>query len=163
MKRTWTLVAALAALLTGGTIMTRTSADSISGAQGGVRLATLTPQARAETEGGAEAGAIKPFRVHFSDEALTDLKRRVLATRWAEQETVADQSQGLPLAMIRELARYWATDYDWRKAEAKLNVLPQFVTTIDGLDNVTLYWLTNTAISSPQLYWDTTNKLQYAP
>jgi len=65
---------------------------------------------------------------------LTKLRRRVLATRWPEQETVADQSQGVPLAMIRELARHWATDYDWRKAEAKLNALPQFVTTIDGLD-----------------------------
>src|SRR5262245_21493231 len=111
--------------------MTHTSTDPISGA--GVRPDAQTPHDHAKTEGSTGADAIKPFRVHFSDEALTDLKRRVLATRWPDQETVADQSQGVPLAMIRELARYWATDY-WRKAEAKLNALPQFVTTIDGLD-----------------------------
>src|SRR5262245_34901264 len=78
--------------------------------------------------------AIRPFRVHVPQADLTELRRRVLATRWPEQETVTDQSQGMPLALIQDLARYWATDYDWRKAEAKLNALPQFVTTIDGLD-----------------------------
>src|SRR5262249_35807628 len=133
-KRTWMLSAALVALLIGGTIVTHTSTGPISGDQGGVRSAAHMPHARAKTEASAGGDAIKPFRVHFSDEALTDLKRRVLATRWPEQETVADQSQGVPLAMIRELTHYWATDYDWRKAEAKLNALPQFVTTIDGLD-----------------------------
>jgi pimeloyl-ACP methyl ester carboxylesterase len=81
-----------------------------------------------------EGNAIRPFRVHFPDDALADLKRRIAATRWPEKETVADQSQGVPLAMTQELARYWATDYDWRKAEAKLNALPQFLTNIDGLD-----------------------------
>ncbi|HMF95646.1 MAG TPA: alpha/beta fold hydrolase [Vicinamibacterales bacterium] len=114
--------------------MTHTSTDPVSGAQGGVTPAAQIAHARAKTEGSGEADAIKPFRVHFSDEAVADLRRRVLATRWPEQETVADQSQGVPLAMIRELAEHWATDYDWRKAEAKLNALPQFVTTIDGLD-----------------------------
>jgi len=84
--------------------------------------------------GNAGADAIRPFQVHFPEEALADLKRRVLATRWPEQETVADQSQGVPLSMMRELARHWATDYDWRKAEARLSALPQFVTTVDGLD-----------------------------
>src|SRR5262249_54486002 len=121
-------------LLPGGTIVTHTSTDPTSGPQGGATLTAPRPHTRAETEGSAGADAIKPFRVHFSDEALADLKRRVLATRWPEQDTVADQSQGVPLAMIRELAHHWATDYDWRKAEAKLNALPQFVTTIDGLD-----------------------------
>jgi pimeloyl-ACP methyl ester carboxylesterase len=87
------------------------------------------PRARA-----AEADAIRPYRAQFPDEALADLKRRIAATRWPERETVPDQSQGVPLAMIRELARHWATDYDWRKAEAKLNALPQFITQIDGLD-----------------------------
>jgi pimeloyl-ACP methyl ester carboxylesterase len=82
----------------------------------------------------AESQAIRPFSFHVSDEALTDLRRRVQATRWPEKETVADQSQGVPLATMRELARYWATDYDWRKAEAKLSALPQFMTNIDGLD-----------------------------
>jgi pimeloyl-ACP methyl ester carboxylesterase len=77
---------------------------------------------------------IRPFRVNIPDEALDDLRRRIAATQWPEKETVADQSQGVPLAMIQELARYWATDYDWRKCEAKLNALPQFMTEIDGLD-----------------------------
>jgi pimeloyl-ACP methyl ester carboxylesterase len=77
---------------------------------------------------------IRPFRVEIPDEALEDLRRRIAATNWPEKETVADQSQGVPLAMIQELARYWATEYDWRKCEATLNDLPQFVTEIDGLD-----------------------------
>jgi len=80
------------------------------------------------------AAAIRPFRVNIPAEALVDLRRRVAATRWPDRETVTDQSQGVELAKIRELVRYWGTDYDWRKAEAKLNALPQFVTTIDGLD-----------------------------
>ncbi|MEA3126906.1 MAG: hypothetical protein QOD67_3925, partial [Caballeronia sp.] len=63
-----------------------------------------------------------------------DLRRRIKATRWPERETVTDDSQGVPLAMIQELARHWSTDYDWRKCEARLNALPQFVTEIDGLD-----------------------------
>ena len=80
------------------------------------------------------ADAIRPFRVHVPDEALADLKRRVEATRWPDKEIVADQSQGVQLATMQKLARYWATDYDWRKVEAKLNALPQFVTEIDGVD-----------------------------
>jgi pimeloyl-ACP methyl ester carboxylesterase len=84
--------------------------------------------------GSTETQAIRPFRFYASDQALTDLRRRIQATRWPEKETVTDQSQGVPLATMRELARYWATDYDWRKAEAKLSELPQFVTNIDGLD-----------------------------
>src|SRR6478735_5027095 len=82
----------------------------------------------------AAAEAIRPFRVKVPDEMLTDLRRRILAMRWPERETVTDQSQGVPLATMRQLARYWATDYDWRKVEARLNALPQFVTEIDGLD-----------------------------
>jgi pimeloyl-ACP methyl ester carboxylesterase len=78
--------------------------------------------------------AIRPFRVNLPDERLTELRRRIRATQWPEKETVADQSQGVPLAPMQELARYWATDYDWRKVEAKLNALPQFITEIDGLD-----------------------------
>ena len=77
---------------------------------------------------------IRPFQIHVPEEDLVDLRRRIAATRWPEKETVADQSQGVPLATMQELTRYWATDYDWRKAEAKLNAYPQFVTTIDGLD-----------------------------
>jgi pimeloyl-ACP methyl ester carboxylesterase len=80
------------------------------------------------------ASEIRPFQVEVPDEALEDLRRRIAATNWPEKETVADQSQGVPLAMIQKLARYWMTDYDWRTCEATLNALPQFITHIDGLD-----------------------------
>src|SRR5260370_33434573 len=73
---------------------------------------------------------IRPFRVNIPEEALVDLHRRIRETRWPDKETVADQSQGVQLARLQELVRYWGTDYDWRKAEAKLNALPQFMTTI---------------------------------
>src|ERR1700681_3114417 len=78
--------------------------------------------------------AIRPFHVNVSEAELTDLRRRIKATRWPEKETVADTSQGVPLAPLKDLARYWATEYDWRKCEAELNALPQFTTEIDGLD-----------------------------
>lgn len=78
--------------------------------------------------------AIRPFNVHVPDADLADLRKRVLATRWPAKETVSDQSQGVQLEKLQELVRYWGTEYDWRKAEAKLNALPQFVTQIDGLD-----------------------------
>jgi pimeloyl-ACP methyl ester carboxylesterase len=78
--------------------------------------------------------AIRLFHISVPDEQLVDLSRRILATRWPDQETVPDQSQGVQLAKLQELARYWGTDYDWRKAEAKLNGLPQFMTNIDGVD-----------------------------
>ena len=77
---------------------------------------------------------IRPFRVNFPDAQLTDLRRRINATKWPERETVADASQGVQFATTRKLARYWGTDYDWRKVEARLNALPQFITSIDGLD-----------------------------
>jgi len=78
--------------------------------------------------------AIRPLHVHFPDDELDELRRRINATRWPEQETVADQSQGPQLATLQKLARYWATEYDWRKVEARLNALPNFLTEIDGLD-----------------------------
>jgi len=78
--------------------------------------------------------AIRPFRVNISEEQLVDLRRRLNATRWPDRETIADQSQGVQLAKLQELVRYWGADYDWRKLETRLNALPQFVTTIDGLD-----------------------------
>jgi pimeloyl-ACP methyl ester carboxylesterase len=77
---------------------------------------------------------IRPFHVEISEEALEDLHRRIKATRWPSKELVPDRSQGVQLATLQELARYWTTDYDWRKAEAKLNTLPQFTTEIDGID-----------------------------
>jgi pimeloyl-ACP methyl ester carboxylesterase len=77
---------------------------------------------------------ISPFRVGVSDEAIADLRRRIAATRWPSKELVEDRSQGVQLATVQELARYWATDYDWRACEARLNALPQFMTEIDGVD-----------------------------
>jgi pimeloyl-ACP methyl ester carboxylesterase len=78
--------------------------------------------------------AIKPFHVHFPNETLKDLHRRVAATRWPDRETVSDHSQGVQLSTIKKLADHWAKNYDWRKVEAKLNSYPQFITKIDGLD-----------------------------
>src|SRR5205085_10877094 len=84
---------------------------------------------------GSDKTAIRPFRVNVFPEAeLTELRRRINATKWPERETVDDQSQGVQLATIQKLARYWGTEYDWRKCEARLNALPQFITEIDGLD-----------------------------
>jgi pimeloyl-ACP methyl ester carboxylesterase len=77
---------------------------------------------------------IRPFQVEISEEELAELRRRIEATRWPSKELVADRLQGVQLATMQELARYWATDYDWRKCEARLNALPQFVTEIDGVD-----------------------------
>jgi pimeloyl-ACP methyl ester carboxylesterase len=76
---------------------------------------------------------VRPFRVDFPEEEVAELRRRITATRWPERETVTDDSQGVRLALMQDLARYWGTDYDWRKCEAKLNGLPNFVTEIDGL------------------------------
>ena len=78
--------------------------------------------------------AIRPFKFSASKEALADMRKRVAATRWPDKETVNDRSQGVQLATMQALAKYWATDYDWRKCEARLNALPQFITEIDGLD-----------------------------
>jgi pimeloyl-ACP methyl ester carboxylesterase len=81
-----------------------------------------------------EATAIRPFRVRFADEDLAELRRRIQATRWPERETVGDDSQGVPLATMQALARYWAANHDWRTIEAALNALPQYRTEIDGLE-----------------------------
>jgi hypothetical protein len=89
------------------------------------------PAFAAET---APGETIRPFRINIPEADLVDLERRLAATRWPEKETVADDSQGVPLAMLQDLVRYWQTDYDWRKVEARLNALPQFITEIDGLD-----------------------------
>ena len=90
--------------------------------------------AQASVMAAAEADAVRPYHINIPEEALVDLRRRIAATRWPERETVADQSQGVQLATVQKLASYWATDYDWRKVEVKLNAYPQFVTNIDGVD-----------------------------
>jgi pimeloyl-ACP methyl ester carboxylesterase len=84
----------------------------------------------------AEAGgqAIRPFKINIPEEAVGDLRRRLSSTRWPLKETVADDTQGVPLAKLQPLVRYWATDYDWRNCEARLNALPMFMTEIDGID-----------------------------
>jgi len=107
---------------------TRRSLLSTAAAAGAIGLLPATLLAATEDN------AIRPFRIDVPEAALVDLRRRVVATRWPDRETVTDQSQGVRLAKIQALARYWGTEYDWRKAEAKLNAMPQFVTAIDGLD-----------------------------
>ena len=82
----------------------------------------------------AEDRSIRPFKAQVPQAALDDLRRRIAETRWPDRETVDDQSQGIQLAKLKPLVEYWGTGYDWRKAEAKLNALPQFMTTIDGVD-----------------------------
>jgi pimeloyl-ACP methyl ester carboxylesterase len=103
-----------------------------------IALAAATiPAIAGEGSGAAtkeDRDAIRPFQVHIPDEALSDLRRRINATRWPGRETVADATQGVQLATMQKLARYWATEYDWRKVETKLDALPQFVTEIDGVD-----------------------------
>jgi pimeloyl-ACP methyl ester carboxylesterase len=99
--------------------------------EGGMASTGATPQGGTQSP---EKHAIRAFRVNVSDAELTELRRRINATQWPEREPVADASQGVQLATMQALARYWATDYDWRKIEAKLNALPQFLTEIDGLD-----------------------------
>jgi pimeloyl-ACP methyl ester carboxylesterase len=97
--------------------------------QGGVSNVQMGPSAEPVSN-----EAIRPFKVHFPEKDLVDLKRRILATRWPEKETVSDQTQGVPLATVKALAEYWATEYNWRKVEARLNSYPNFITNIDGLD-----------------------------
>jgi pimeloyl-ACP methyl ester carboxylesterase len=87
-----------------------------------------------DAEASAEGGAIRSFDFDTPEEALDDLRRRIAGTQWPERETVSDSSQGVPLETMEELARYWATDYDWRKCEARLKEQPHFITEIDGLD-----------------------------
>jgi pimeloyl-ACP methyl ester carboxylesterase len=99
-----------------------------------VRTAT-TGVGRVSIDGDvAEDDGVRPFHIEVKDEEIADLRRRIAATRWPERETVTDDSQGVPLGLMQELARYWGTEYDWRKGEAKLTAVPHFVTTIDGLD-----------------------------
>jgi pimeloyl-ACP methyl ester carboxylesterase len=95
---------------------------------------TQTTATQQGSEQAADKTAIRPFRVNVPEAELTELRRRINATRWPERETVTDASQGVQLATIQALARYWATEYDWRACEARLNAVPHFITEIDGLD-----------------------------
>jgi pimeloyl-ACP methyl ester carboxylesterase len=102
---------------------------------------TAKPAAALQSAAQAPAGelaavdeSIRPFQFHASDEALADLRRRISTTKWPSREVVSDTTQGVQLETMQKLAQYWATDYDWRKVESKLNALPQFVTNIDGVD-----------------------------
>src|SRR5262245_7923462 len=96
----------------------------------------MTPASVTEQRPGqaSDKTAIRPFRFEAADAELDDMRRRITATRFPEKETVADFSQGVQLAFMQALARYWATEYDWRKVEARINALPNFITEIDGLD-----------------------------
>ena len=118
-------------VLSGSAQTVRTiDAETVSSERAGsIIQITKAPSAPATGE-----TAIRPFRVNIPEEALVDMKRRLAATRFPGKETVGDRSQGVKLANFEEFVRYWGTDYDWRKAEAKLNALPQFMTTIDGVD-----------------------------
>src|SRR5262245_9257746 len=96
----------------------------------------MTPSSAIEERQEPAVGSesIRPFVIDVPEAELTELRRRIAATRWPEHETVADDSQGVPSELMQELARYWATEYNWRACEKKLNALPQFMTEIDGLD-----------------------------
>jgi hypothetical protein len=136
------LLAAIMSLALSATVLAQQPARTAGQTQG-VVAATKVQKKSAKnpfsavqpaTPADTAADAIRPFHVNFPKAALDDLRRRIAATRWPEQETTTDGSQGVQLATIKKLASYWQTDYDWRKVEAKLNALPQFITTIDGLD-----------------------------
>jgi pimeloyl-ACP methyl ester carboxylesterase len=96
--------------------------------------ALAQPQTQGDSQMATKADAIRPFSINFPDEALVDLRRRINATKWPEREQVSDASQGVQLATTQALARYWATEHDWRKIEERINALPNFITEIDGLD-----------------------------
>src|SRR5215475_186011 len=95
---------------------------------------TRTTDTQRTIDQASDKTAIRPFHVNVPESELTELRKRIKATKWPERETVADASQGVQLATMQKLARYWATEYDWRKIEAKLNAVPNFITDIDGLD-----------------------------
>src|SRR5687768_8753082 len=99
-----------------------------------VQTATLSDSRKAASKQAADKSAVRPFNVNVTEAELAELRKRINATRWPQRETVTDTTQGVQLATIQKLARYWATDYDWRKVEARLSALPNFITEIDGLD-----------------------------
>jgi pimeloyl-ACP methyl ester carboxylesterase len=113
------------------------NASAAAGAAGVGLLSFAGPTVAGPSVAGpsaVDAEAVRPFRIAFPEAALVDLRRRIAATRWPSRETVSDESQGVRLGTMQQIARYWTTAHDWRKAEAKLNAWPQFMTTIDGVD-----------------------------
>ena len=115
---------------------TNTRTEPTPGGVGRPNVITPTAGAPPALQRGqaADKNAIRPFHVKVLESELTELRRRISATKWPERETVTDATQGVQLETVQALARYWGTEYDWRKIEAKLNALPQFITEIDGLD-----------------------------
>ena len=112
----------------------KTVPDAVSRRGLNTRTAVASAAPRQRTAQASDKQAIRPFQMNVPEAELTELRRRINATRWPERETVQDASQGVQLATTQALARYWATEYDWRRCEAQLNALPQFITEIDGLD-----------------------------
>jgi pimeloyl-ACP methyl ester carboxylesterase len=111
--------------------MTQTKKSKTTQKEATMTQTSATPQGSKQA---ADKNAIRPFHVSVPEAELTELRRRIIATKWPERETVADATQGVQLATMQALAHYWGTEYDWRKVEARLNALPQFITEIDGLD-----------------------------
>jgi pimeloyl-ACP methyl ester carboxylesterase len=101
---------------------------------GALTLQSTVSDAQSGSSANSQTEQILPFHFHFPDADLADLKKRILATKWPDREIVKDETQGVQLATMQKLAKYWATEYDWRKIEARLNALPQFTTKIDGVD-----------------------------
>jgi pimeloyl-ACP methyl ester carboxylesterase len=128
------MAAAEAATIPADPAAAEATARASVGASGTPAVIAGSAVAAAEAQQPDGDTAIRPFRAHVPDAAVADLRRRLRATRWPDKETVADQSQGAQLAMVQDLVRYWGTDYDWRKGEARLNAYPQFKTRIDGVD-----------------------------
>jgi pimeloyl-ACP methyl ester carboxylesterase len=112
-------------------LTTQTKKSKATQKEAAMTQTSVTPQGSKQT---ADKNAIRPFHVNVPEADLTELRRRINATKWPDRETVTDESQGVQLATMQALARYWGTEYDWRKVEARLKALPQFITEIDGLD-----------------------------
>jgi pimeloyl-ACP methyl ester carboxylesterase len=114
--------------------MIKSSLTSILAAGALILTANTSFAQKASKAGATQSEVIRPYKIHVSEAALKDLRQRLQATKWPNQETVSDQSQGAKLSNLQGLVKYWGTHYDWRKTEAKLNAYPQFITTIDGVD-----------------------------
>src|SRR5262245_44457110 len=123
----WLLAGTLAVIA----VMIGARASATTKKEKTMTASATTESSRRQT---SDKEAIRPFRATFSDAELADLRRRIQATKFPDRETVSDFSQGVPLETTKKLAKYWGTEYDWRKVEARLNSYPQFVTEIDGLD-----------------------------